>query len=123
MDKLEIALWSFPVLLLLIGLRMPIGLAMLVCGLGGTVWVTGGWVVVLAKLKTETYSTFSSYSLSIVPMFLLMGYFATLGGMSQSLFKAAESWLGHRRGGSRLPLDPRQRLQRRRLRGTAAQRG
>jgi C4-dicarboxylate transporter DctM subunit len=53
----------------------------------------------LAKLKSETYSTFSSYSLSIVPMFLLMGQFATLGGMSQALFKAAESWLGHRRGG------------------------
>jgi tripartite ATP-independent transporter DctM subunit len=32
-------------------------------------------------------------------MFLLMGYFATLGGMSQALFKAAESWLGHRKGG------------------------
>ena len=56
-------------------------------------------VVALAKLKSETYSTFSSYSLSIVPMFLLMGHFATLGGMSTALFKAAEAWLGHRRGG------------------------
>jgi len=37
--------------------------------------------------------------LSIVPMFLLMGYFATVGGMSQALFKAAEGFLGHRRGG------------------------
>jgi C4-dicarboxylate transporter DctM subunit len=53
----------------------------------------------LAKLKTETYTTFSSYSLSIIPMFLLMGQFATLSGMSTALFKAAESWLGHRRGG------------------------
>ena len=32
-------------------------------------------------------------------MFLLMGQFATLGGMSQALFKAAEGWLGHRKGG------------------------
>ncbi len=72
---------------------------MLVTGLGGTALMTGGWVVVLAKLKTETYSTFASYSLSIVPLFLLMGQFASLGGMSSSLFKAAESWLGHRRGG------------------------
>jgi tripartite ATP-independent transporter DctM subunit len=54
---------------------------------------------VLAKLKNETYSTFSDYSLSIVPLFLLMGQFATLGGMSTSLFKAAETWLGHRKGG------------------------
>jgi tripartite ATP-independent transporter DctM subunit len=78
---------------------MPIGLAMLVVGLGGTAWVTGGSLVVLAKLKTETYSTFSSHSLSIVPLFLLMGQFATVGGMSTALFKAAESWLGHRKGG------------------------
>ena len=74
----------------LIFLRMPIGLAMLVCGLGGTALVTGGWLVVLARLKTETFGTFSSYSLSIVPLFLLMGQFSTLGGMSTSLFKAAE---------------------------------
>lgn len=99
MSNLDLGMLSLPVLLGLIFLRMPIGLAMLVCGLGGTVWVTGGSVVVLAKLKTETYSTFSSYSLSIVPLFLLMGQFATLGGMSTSLFKAAETWLGHRKGG------------------------
>lgn len=99
MSNFEIGIWSMPVLLLLIFLRMPIGLAMLVCGLGGTALVSGGWVVVLAKLKTETYYTFSSYSLSIVPLFLLMGQFSTLGGMSSALFKAAESFLGHRKGG------------------------
>ena len=99
MTDLEVGILSFPILLILIFLRMPIGLAMLVVGLGGTAWVTGGTLVVLAKLKTETYSTFSSYSLSIIPLFLLMGQFATLGGMSQALFKAAESWLGHKKGG------------------------
>ena len=99
MSNFDIGLLSLPVLMLLIFLRMPIGLAMLVVGLGGTAMITGGWIVVLAKLKTETFTTFSSYSLSIVPLFLLMGQFATLGGMSTSLFNAAESWLGHRRGG------------------------
>ena len=99
MSNFDIGLLSLPVLMLLIFLRMPIGLAMLVVGLGGTAMITGGWTVVLAKLKTETFTTFSSYSLSIVPLFLLMGQFATLGGMSTSLFNAAESWLGHRRGG------------------------
>ncbi|MGI9350394.1 MAG: TRAP transporter large permease [Rhizobiaceae bacterium] len=99
MSNLEIGILSLPVLLLLIFMRMPIGLAMLVCGLGGTMMITGGSLVVLAKLKNETYSTFSNYSLSIVPLFLLMGQFATLGGMSTSLFKAAETWLGHRKGG------------------------
>ena len=99
MTDLQIGIFSIPFLLVLIFLRMPIGLAMLVVGLGGTAWVTGGSLVVLAKLKTETYSTFSSHSLSIVPLFLLMGQFATVGGMSTALFKAAESWLGHRKGG------------------------
>ncbi len=99
MTNLEIGLTSFPVLLLMIFLRIPIGLSMLMVGLGGLYFVTGGTTVALAKLKSETYSTFSSYSLSIVPMFLLMGHFATLGGMSTALFKAAEAWLGHRKGG------------------------
>ncbi|MEC9244484.1 MAG: TRAP transporter large permease [Pseudomonadota bacterium] len=99
MTNLEIGLWSFPLLLLLIFVRLPIGLAMLLCGLGGSWLVFGNVTPVLAKLKNETYSTFSGYSLSIVPLFLLMGQFATLGGMSRALFKAAETWMGHRRGG------------------------
>ena len=100
MSAVEIGLWSFPVLLLLIFLRAPIGLAMLVCGIGGMWMVTGSPNIALAKLKTETYSTFSSYSLSIVPIFLLMGYLAGIGGMSRALFKAAEAFLGHYRGGT-----------------------
>ncbi len=99
MSNLEIGLISFPILLVLIFLRIPIGLAMLVCGLVGTWVVTGNSAVILSKLKGETYSTFSSYSLSIIPLFLLMGQFAGLGGMSQSLFRAANAFLGHRRGG------------------------
>lgn len=90
---------SFPALLVLIFLRVPIGLAMFLAGLVGLFIVTGDTTVPFARLRSETYTTFSNYALSIVPMFLLMGHFATLGGMSQALFKAAEGWLGHRRGG------------------------
>ncbi len=99
MSDIAIGLLSFPALLILIFLRVPIGLAMFLGGLIGLIIVTGDTTVPFARLKSETYTTFSNYSLSIVPMFLLMGHFATLGGMSQSLFKAAESWLGHRKGG------------------------
>ncbi|MGB1257230.1 MAG: TRAP transporter large permease [Thiolinea sp.] len=99
MSAITIGLLSFPILLLFIFLRVPIGLAMFLTGLGGMVLVTGDTNIPFARLKSETYTTFSNYSLSIVPMFLLMGHFATLGGMSQALFKAAESWLGHRKGG------------------------
>ena len=100
MTHLEIGIWSFPVLLLLIFLRLPIGLSMLVVGMVGS-WLVSdfNWLPIMAKLKNETFSTFSSYSLSIVPLFFLMGQFATLGGMSQALFKAAETWMGHRKGG------------------------
>ncbi|MCG6858002.1 MAG: TRAP transporter large permease [Salaquimonas sp.] len=99
MSNFEIGLWSFPVLLVLIFLRIPIGLAMLLVGIGGNYVITGSTLMMFNQLKHLTYGTFSSYSLSIVPLFLLMGQFATLGGMSTSLFKAAETWLGHRRGG------------------------
>lgn len=99
MSLLELGYLSFPVLLVLIFLRAPIGLAMLLCGLGGLYLATGNPNIFLSKLKSETYTTFSSYSLTIIPMFLLMGQFATHSGMSASLFKAAESWLGHRKGG------------------------
>lgn len=99
MTALEVGIASFPVLMILIFLRVPIGLAMFLVGLAGLSIVTDGTNVAFSRLKNETYGTFSSYSLTIVPMFLLMGCFATLGGMSQALFKAAEGFLGHRRGG------------------------
>ena len=99
MSQFELGLWSFPVLLLMIVLRAPIGLAMLLCGLGGLYLALDGSAVFMARLKSETYSTFSSYSLSIIPMFLLMGQLATLSGMSQALFRTADAWLGHFRGG------------------------
>jgi C4-dicarboxylate transporter DctM subunit len=99
MSALEIGIASFPALMVLIFLRVPIGLAMFLVGLVGLMLVTGGTNVAFARLKNETFTTFSSYSLTIIPMFLLMGQFASLGGMSSALFKAAEGFLGHRKGG------------------------
>jgi len=96
---IELAIWSFPLLLVLIFLRVPIGLSMLVCGFGGAYLVYGSAAPILNQLKQVTYSTFSSYSLSVIPLFLLMGQFAAIGGLSAALFKAAEAWMGHRRGG------------------------
>ncbi|WP_374643228.1 TRAP transporter large permease [Hydrogenophaga sp.] len=99
MSNLELALWSFPILLLLIFVRVPIGLSMLVCGLGGAWMIYGNAAPILNQLKQVTYTTFSNYNLSVIPLFLLMGQFAALGGLSQALFKAAEAWMGHRKGG------------------------
>ena len=100
MTAIELGLWSLPVLLGMIFLRAPIGLAMLLCGLGGMWLITGSPNMMMSKLKSEVFSTFSSYSLSIIPIFLLMGHFAGISGMSRSLFKAAEAWLGHYKGGT-----------------------
>ena len=99
MSSIEIGIWSFPVLLAMIFMRIPIGLSMLIAGFVGSYLLGDSWLPILSKLKNETYSTFSSYSLTIVPLFLLMGQFAKLGGMSQALFKAAETWMGHKKGG------------------------
>lgn len=99
MSNIELGLWSFPVLLVMIFARVPIGLAMLIVGVVGSWLVTGNWNPILAQFKNLTQSTFASYSLSVIPLFLLMGQFATLGGMSQSLFRAAATWVGHKKGG------------------------
>ncbi len=99
MSNFDIGLWSFVVVLALIFIRIPIGLSMLVVGIGGNVLVMGHGRMISGQLKNLTYGEFSNYSLSILPLFLLMGQFATLGGMSTALFKAAEAFLGHRKGG------------------------
>lgn len=99
MSALVLGIASFPLLLALIFARAPIGLAMFAVGAVGLTLVTGSPAMVLARLKTESFSTFSSYSLAVIPMFLLMGQFATRGGMSRTLFRAAGAWVGHWRGG------------------------
>jgi C4-dicarboxylate transporter, DctM subunit len=99
MSPIELGLLSFPILILLVFLRLPIALAMLIVGFGGTWLVMGTPFVMMNQFKTLIFGTYSNYSLSIIPLFLLMGQFATLSGMSASLFKAAGAFLGHRRGG------------------------
>ena len=98
-SSLVLGLLGFPLVLLLIFLRVPIGLAMLGVGIGGVYLVTGSINPILAQFKHLTYSTYANESLSVVPLFLLMGQFATLGGLSAGLFRAAAAWLGHRKGG------------------------
>ncbi len=99
MSGLDIALSGFGMMLLAIFARVPIGAAMAFTGFLGVWYMRGTPAPPLSQLKTLTYDTFSSYSLSIVPLFLLMGQFATKSGMSAALFQAASDWLGHRRGG------------------------
>jgi hypothetical protein len=92
-------LLAFALMLVAIFLRVPIGVAMAVTGFVGSWIVLGRPTPALAQLKSLTYDTFKDYNLSIVPLFLLMGQFATKSGMSSALFQAASDWLGHRKGG------------------------
>jgi C4-dicarboxylate transporter DctM subunit len=98
MSTLAIGLIGFGVLLLLLAARIPIGIAMLSVGIVGYVTIAG-WGPLLSYLKTETYWRFTTYDLSVVPLFILMGQFAAKAGLSAALFKAANVWLGHHRGG------------------------
>jgi C4-dicarboxylate transporter DctM subunit len=99
MTPLLLGFLGLPAVLILIFLRVPIGIAMLAVGVFGSWAITGSFNPVSAQFKNLTYSTFASYSLSVVPLFLLMGQFATVSGLSASLFNAAAAWLGHKKGG------------------------
>lgn len=99
MTGLELAIIGFALMLVAIFLRVPIAIAMGLTGFIGTWIILGSPNAMLAQMKTLSYDRFSSYSLSIVPLFLLMGQFATKSGMSAALFEAASDWLGHRKGG------------------------
>jgi C4-dicarboxylate transporter DctM subunit len=94
-----LGLLGIPVVLILVFLRVPIGLAMMIVGIFGSWMVTKTFNPVMSQFKSLSYSTFASHSLSVVPLFLLMGQFATLSGLSSKIFNAATAWLGHRKGG------------------------
>ncbi|NMG30380.1 TRAP transporter large permease [Aromatoleum evansii] len=88
----------FGILMVLLALRVPIAISMLLTGMAGYVTLAG-WDPLLSYLKTAAYGRYSIYDLSVVPLFLLMGGFASRGGLSKALFGAAESLIGHYRGG------------------------
>jgi tripartite ATP-independent transporter DctM subunit len=85
-------------LLALLFLRMPIGIAMALVGAVG-IAVLNSPDAALNVLGSYPFSHAAVYSLSVIPLFVLMGNFAAVSGMSQDLYAAAYAWLGHRRGG------------------------
>jgi C4-dicarboxylate transporter, DctM subunit len=93
-----IAIGGFVVLFVLLVLRVPIGIAMGIVGLGGFGMMTATQPA-LSLLAQSPIRTVTDYSLSLIPMFILMGTVASASGMSSELYRAANAWLGHRRGG------------------------
>ncbi|MCZ7660594.1 MAG: TRAP transporter large permease [Xanthobacteraceae bacterium] len=98
MAQETVAVLGFVALFVLMLLRVPIGVAM------GVVGVTGfGYLAAmnpaLNLLAQSPIRVSTDWDLAIVPMFILMGAFATASGMSRELFDMSNAWLGHRRGG------------------------
>ena len=91
------ALLGFAGMFALMTLRVPIAFSMGVVGLVG-IGLVRSWPAALAASTTEILDV-AKYTLSVVPLFVLMGNFVTRAGMSRELYAAAYSFIGHRRGG------------------------
>ena len=93
-----IALIGFGGMLALIALRLHVGVAMFVAGCLGYMYLSSGSAL-FAFLKTNAYNLFASYTLSVIPRFILMGALAEQSGLSSALVRAAAAFMGQVRGG------------------------
>ena len=98
MSSDAIAILGFVVLFVLMLLRVPVGMAMGLVGVSGFAYIVGG-PAALKNVGHTTMRTVTDYNFAVVPLFLLMGAFATTSGMSRELFRGANAFLGHLRGG------------------------
>jgi tripartite ATP-independent transporter DctM subunit len=98
MSSDAIAVIGFVVLFVLMLLRVPVGMAMGLVGVSGFAYLSGGGPA-LKIVGHTSMRTVTDWNFAVVPMFLLMGSFATTSGMSRELFRGANAFLGHLRGG------------------------
>jgi len=93
-----VAIAGFIVLFALMLLRVPVGMALGLVGVGGFAYLVGGEPAL--KLVGQTsMRTVTDYTFGVIPMFLLMGAFVSTSGMSRELFRAANTFVGHCKGG------------------------
>lgn len=85
-------------LLVLFALRMSVGLSMLLVGFLGYSYLVSTQAG-LSKLGVAPFATASFYSLSVIPLFILMGMFLSYGGLGRDLYRAVDTWMRHLRGG------------------------
>ncbi|MDR3454455.1 MAG: TRAP transporter permease [Rhodoferax sp.] len=93
-----VALVGFAVLFILMLARVPVGMAMGLVGVTGYSYIVGGGpamkLVSLTSMRTVT-----DYTFGVIPMFMLMGAFVSASGLSKEMFRAADAFIGHLRGG------------------------
>jgi len=98
MTPVQLTLLIFAIMVALMALRAPIAVAMFAAGLVGYV-LQAGWAPLANFLNAEAFARFASYDLSVIPLFILMGNFATQGGLSRALFEVAAGVMARFRGG------------------------
>jgi tripartite ATP-independent transporter DctM subunit len=98
MSPLGLTALIFGSMLVLMAIRVPIAVSMFSAGAIGYVAQTG-WLPFANFLNTQAFARFASYDLSVIPLFILMGHFATKGGISRSLFEFAAAVMGRFKGG------------------------
>src|SRR6201994_2891191 len=94
----EVAVIGFIALFGLMLLRVPVGMAMGLVGVSGFGYLVGG-TPALKLVGQASMRTVTDYTFGVIPMFLLMGTFVSHSGMSRDLFRAANGFVGHLRGG------------------------
>ena len=100
MSAMALGLWMFAGLLAMLVLRVQVGVAMFLAGaLCFLVINQGDLSALLYTLNNLAYARLSNYDLAVIPLFVLMGQFATHGGLSKALFRCASAFIGHWRGG------------------------
>lgn len=98
MDPILVAVLGLTGMFVLILLHVPLGVAMGVAGVVGF-GLLAGFAPAFTLLASETATLFSSLDLAAIPLFLMMGAFATVAGLSEDLYRIAYAFVGHRRGG------------------------
>ena len=98
MSSFEIVGAIFGIMLVLMAVRVPIAVSMFLAGGFGYVLQTG-WMPFANFLNNQAFARFASYDLSVIPLFILMGHFATQGGISKALFDFAAGVMGRFKGG------------------------
>jgi tripartite ATP-independent transporter DctM subunit len=97
-SPVTLALLGLAATFILIFLHVPVGVAMGLAGVAGF-GLLAGFGPAFAMMASETSSTLSSLDLATIPLFVLMGSFASQAGLSEDLYRTAYALIGHRRGG------------------------
>ncbi len=99
MSNLELGIVVFVAMMVAIALRMPIAIALVRRRNSSALRQSPASQPLLGLLNDAAYSRVATHSLTVIPLFILMGQFAAQGGISQALYRSARAWVGHFRGG------------------------